>query len=194
MMLLPLVAAAIWTSTSTANPPPIPGAQEDAHRVPTMVRHRCCLRMIPTIWFERNRDIIKPVNYLLLDEIGRVLREKGDIKRVRIEGYTDNTERDPDELSRRRAAAVMAYLTDRQVDSGRLVLVGFGSRCPHEPNRSPDSRANNRRVDVTILERDGVVLDAPRCRDAASETGLRFKAPGSGAPSPSSSEPCSLFP
>lgn len=135
-----------------------------------------CLVILDTsrIFFERRSAEIKPVSFQVLDELVRVLTTTPAIKRVRIEGHTDGTEPDGDELSWRRSVAVMLYVIGRGIEPWRLVTAGFGSRCPRRPNDTADNRSINRRADFVILQQDGVLLNPPACRDPASEKGLIF--------------------
>ncbi len=77
---------------------------------------------------------------------------------VRIEGHTDDTPirtsrfRSNWELSTSRATQVIAYLqNDLGLPASRLSAAGYGEFHPRVPNTSPDSRAQNRRVDLVIL-------------------------------------------
>ena len=117
------------------------------------------------IFFDFDRDSIKPLSFPVLDEVVRVLKARPDIRKMRVEGHTDNRGRDIYnlDLSRRRAQAVVVYLIDHGVDPWRLTSAGFGLRCPIGPNDSPDHRAQNRRVDFIIMEQEGVALEPPKC-------------------------------
>ena len=73
---------------------------------------------------------------------------------VEVAGHTDDVG-DPvanAELSRRRAAAVAAYLVDQGIDGERLMARGAGQDEPIDTNDTPEGRANNRRVELTALE------------------------------------------
>ncbi|MCL4767650.1 MAG: OmpA family protein [Hyphomicrobiaceae bacterium] len=71
---------------------------------------------------------------------------------IAIEGHTD-AEGSPDrnqQLSERRAEAVVDYLVARGIPAGRLKAVGYGASRPVAPNDSPDSRAMNRRIEFIV--------------------------------------------
>jgi chemotaxis protein MotB len=77
---------------------------------------------------------------------------------VRIEGHTDDTPirtsrfRSNWELSTARATQVIAYLqSDMGLAATRLSAAGYGEFHPRVPNTSPEARAENRRVDLVIL-------------------------------------------
>ncbi len=118
------------------------------------------------IFFEFDKDTILPVSFPILDEVARVLKVRPDIKRMRIEGHTDNYGSDAYnlDLSHRRAASVMVYLVEHGIETFRLTSAGFGFRCPLVDNDTPDNRAKNRRVDFIILEQEGVQHEEPKCK------------------------------
>lgn len=76
---------------------------------------------------------------------------------VEVEGYTDNlpikSSRFPSnwELSSARASSVARLFIDRGVEPARLSVVGSASNKPVASNDTPEGRARNRRVTVTIL-------------------------------------------
>jgi chemotaxis protein MotB len=77
---------------------------------------------------------------------------------VRIEGHTDDTPirnsrfRSNWELSTARATEVIAYLQhDLHIPADRLSAAGYGEFHPRVANTSLEARAQNRRVDLVIL-------------------------------------------
>jgi OOP family OmpA-OmpF porin len=76
--------------------------------------------------------------------------------RLRIAGHTDaQGDRGSNRvLSLARANAVRSYLASRTVSPARLVAVGYGAERPLGPNRTPEGRRLNRRIEFTV-ERDG---------------------------------------
>jgi outer membrane protein OmpA-like peptidoglycan-associated protein len=118
------------------------------------------------IFFDFDKDTIKPISFGILDEVVQVLQARLDIKRMQIEGHTDNKGSDPYNLnlSNKRAASVVRYLKEHGVSADRLSSIGFGFRCPLVSNATPDGQAQNRRVDFIILEQDGVEPIPPTCK------------------------------
>lgn len=91
----------------------------------------------------------------VLGAVSRLLDEHPEIRRLRVEGHTDDTG-DASfnfDLSQRRATAVLQWLVQHGVDEGRLVREGFGSTRPLATNLTEQGRLENRRVAFTILER-----------------------------------------
>jgi outer membrane protein OmpA-like peptidoglycan-associated protein len=72
---------------------------------------------------------------------------------VEVQGFTDSTG-DPQlnlELSRKRAAAVVRYLTlDKKIPLFRVQTLGYGEENPSGDNKTRDGRKENRRVEVKL--------------------------------------------
>jgi OmpA-OmpF porin, OOP family len=106
------------------------------------------------VHFGTNNAELKPDAEQLLDEVVDVLVKHPEIRRVRVEGHTDNRG-NPQlnlQLSKARAQAVMQYLVKQGVDAARLESEGYGATQPLVPNLTPANRAKNRRVTLRILE------------------------------------------
>jgi outer membrane protein OmpA-like peptidoglycan-associated protein len=76
---------------------------------------------------------------------------------IEVRGYTDSTGDAAAnlELSRRRAAAVVRYLTlDRKIPLFRVNVMGYGTEAPAADNKTRDGRKQNRRVDVSLFAPD----------------------------------------
>ena len=101
------------------------------------------------IYFDVNKDIVKPESYGTLKDIATILNEVPDVK-VKIVGHTDSDGQDAAnlDLSKRRAASVKAELSNSfGVNGDRLVSDGMGKSQPVAPNDSPVNKALNRRVE-----------------------------------------------
>lgn len=78
---------------------------------------------------------------------------------VRVEGHTDSTPisspRYPSnwELSTARASSVLARLLDNGIAPERLSAAGYGGFQPVADNATLEGRAQNRRVDIVIVNR-----------------------------------------
>jgi len=101
------------------------------------------------IYFDVNKDIVKPESYGTLKEIAKVLNEVPDVK-VKIIGHTDSDGADAAnlDLSKRRAASVKNELVSNfNVNGDRLVTDGLGESQPVTSNDTPSNKALNRRVE-----------------------------------------------
>jgi outer membrane protein OmpA-like peptidoglycan-associated protein len=115
------------------------------------------------IQFALDSAVILPDSFGLLTEIADTLIRHGEIKRVEVQGHTDNSGT-PDHnkiLSEQRAEAVVAWLTQHGVTSDRLVARGYGQEKPLVPNVTAGNRAQNRRVQFIILEKDAAAPAPP---------------------------------
>ena len=67
-----------------------------------------------------------------------------------IEGHADSvgTEEYNQELSEKRAKAIVEYLVKKGIDPLRLTTKGYGFNKPAAPNDTPENRARNRRVEI----------------------------------------------
>ena len=102
------------------------------------------------IYFDVNKDIVKPESYGTLKEIAAVLNENPAVK-VRIVGHTDSDGADPAnlDLSKRRGASVKNELVKVfSIDAARLESDGMGETQPVAPNDTPVNKALNRRVEL----------------------------------------------
>ncbi len=105
------------------------------------------------IYFDVNKDVVKPESYGTLKEIAAILNEVPDVQ-VSIVGHTDSDGADAAnlDLSKRRAAAVKKELINSfGVNGDRLVTDGLGESQPVAPNDSPANKALNRRVEFIKL-------------------------------------------
>lgn len=102
--------------------------------------------------FDIGRADIKPALRPVLDQFAQGLDPK---MRVRIVGHTDSTGSDAinDPLSLDRAASTRSYLAARGVDPARIRIEGHGARQPIASNDTERGRAQNRRVEIYVGER-----------------------------------------
>ncbi len=103
------------------------------------------------IQFESAKYIIKPLSYVILEHVARVLNENPNYL-VEVQGHTDNLG-DPAKnqtLSENRANAVREYLISKGIDPKRLTSNGYGQMRPVAENTTIEGRAKNRRVEFIV--------------------------------------------
>lgn len=90
----------------------------------------------------------------MLDAAARTLAANPNA-RARLEGHTDNRgdEQQNQSLSQRRAEAVRSYLVRQGVRETQLSAVGMAARHPIADNDTPEGRAQNRRVELVVVQR-----------------------------------------
>jgi OmpA-OmpF porin, OOP family len=88
----------------------------------------------------------------ILQAVFKILADHPEIKKVRVEGHTDN--RGPlavnMKLSAERAASVVKWFVDHGIARDRLTSEGFGPKRPTGPNTTEAGRRDNRRVEFHI--------------------------------------------
>jgi outer membrane protein OmpA-like peptidoglycan-associated protein len=115
------------------------------------------IRIRKKVHFATGKAEIRPDSTQLLSQVAGVIIEHPEIKKIRIEGHTDNrgSSRYNRKLSQKRAESVMEYLINKGVSPDRLQAKGYGESRPIRPNFSARNRRKNRRVEFRILKREG---------------------------------------
>lgn len=108
------------------------------------------------IYFESGSAQIKPESFGVLDLVAQTLIDNAGV-RVRIAGHTDSDGSSSynQGLSERRANSVLDYLVRKGVPANTLTAIGHGEESPVVPNTSAANKAQNRRIEFTVL---GVAL------------------------------------
>ena len=112
--------------------------------------------------FEFDKATLAPNAKTLLDEVGKALAGRTDIK-VEIAGHTDAKGSDlyNESLSRRRADSVRQYFIGQGIEAGRMTTMGYGETQPVADNETEAGRELNRRVELKITEGGAGVTVAP---------------------------------
>jgi outer membrane protein OmpA-like peptidoglycan-associated protein len=163
--------------------PGAPHPDPNRNGCPGLVRvSGCQIQINSPVFFATNRDQILPRSFPVLQAVGDALRATPDIRRVSIEGHTDDVGDDARnmDLSNRRAASVQRWMVEHQVEAGRLEFHGFGETRPLRAvtglrgRAQRDARSQNRRVDFRIVD--------PVCREGAAAGAAAGAASGTAAP------------
>ena len=89
-----------------------------------------------------------------LDALAEYLRLNPQAE-VRIVGHTDDfggSLEETQRISEQRAQAVVEYLVQRGISRARLLASGMGARQPIADNRTAAGRAQNRRVEIVVVQ------------------------------------------
>ncbi|MCS7082777.1 MAG: OmpA family protein [Bacteroidetes bacterium] len=112
--------------------------------------------MLDSVTFYSGQARLRPEAYPILNRVAELL-QKESIKRVWVEGHTDNvpiaTAQFPSnwELSGARAAGVVRYLIQHsRLNPERFAAAGYADTRPVASNDTPAGRAQNRRVEIRI--------------------------------------------
>lgn len=110
------------------------------------------LNMPENITFGFDRSDLQSQFYPVLDNVANTLREYNQTI-VEVAGHTDSKGTDAynQALSERRAASVGNYLMSKGLMRDRFILVGAGESRPVASNDTESGRAQNRRVEITLV-------------------------------------------
>jgi outer membrane protein OmpA-like peptidoglycan-associated protein len=106
------------------------------------------------VFFATGKDTILSKSFPVLNAVADALKAEPEVKKVMIEGHTDNKGKASKnmELSDRRARSVMNYLIGKGVAADRLDAQGYGDSKPVASNKTSNGRAANRRVEFHIVD------------------------------------------
>jgi outer membrane protein OmpA-like peptidoglycan-associated protein len=110
------------------------------------------LEMPSGITFGFNSSDVNSQFYPVLDRVANTLVQYNQTI-VNVAGHTDSVGSDSYNmnLSKERADSVAQYLQSRGVNGQRLNTVGYGESRPVDTNNTEAGRANNRRVEITLV-------------------------------------------
>jgi OOP family OmpA-OmpF porin len=109
------------------------------------------------IQFEVNKAVIKPESFSLLHDIGEVIKQNPQVKKLSIEGHAsaEGDAKKNKKLSDERAKSVVKHLVEKEgIDAARMTAKGWGVEKPIAPNDNEEGREKNRRVEFLVVEQD----------------------------------------
>lgn len=104
------------------------------------------------IYFDYDKAEIRAEHNDYLNRLIRVVKGHTDL-RVLVTGHTDSDGSDHynDELSKRRAQAIIDYFVAHGLKADRLQFDFKGEKAPADSNTTPEGRQRNRRVDFKFI-------------------------------------------
>lgn len=104
------------------------------------------------IYFESDQYALDSSYYDDLKAIARILKSHSDL-RLKIEGHTDGdgSESYNLNLSKQRAAQIIAYLVSIGITSDRMVQAYDGEKKPIDSNLTEEGKQRNRRVELSFI-------------------------------------------
>jgi outer membrane protein OmpA-like peptidoglycan-associated protein len=114
------------------------------------------IQILDRVEFESGKAQLRSESDAVLTAVAKLLEERPDITKLSVEGHTDSqgARQFNVELSRNRAAAVVAWLVDHGVAAARLTSTGLGPERPIDTNDNSAGRQANRRVEFRIVQLD----------------------------------------
>ena len=116
------------------------------------VGNNITLDMPGGVTFATNSSDINANFYTVLDQVATTLGEFNQTV-IEVAGHTDSTGARAYNmtLSERRAGSVLSYLSGRGIARERMIAVGAGPDHPVDTNDTSEGRAQNRRVEITLV-------------------------------------------
>lgn len=143
-------------------------AMIDAGQLELVTRNgRLVLQLSNDVLFDSGQTAIKPAGRSALLQVAKVLATVQG-RTFQVAGHTDNVPiqnvRFPSnwELSTARALEVVKLLVAQGVAPGELSAAGFGEFDPIADNDTPDGRAKNRRIEITLQPNLDELVAAPQ--------------------------------
>src|SRR5687768_1581246 len=121
------------------------------------------------LFFDSGRAALKETGKEVLKKVADAMKSYED-KAIRVVGHTDNVPITKGlqkvfpsnwELSAARATTVVRFLQDAGIEPERLLATGRAEYAPVAPNDSPEGRQKNRRIEITLIDRN-LLQEAPK--------------------------------
>ncbi|MEO7044152.1 MAG: OmpA family protein, partial [Ferruginibacter sp.] len=109
--------------------------------------------VLNNINFATGKAVVDTKNSADLDKLIQFLKDNPGL-RLEIQGHTDNVGSVANNiaLSQKRANVIVAYLVQHGIEKERLIAKGYGPSKPIADNASPEGKAQNRRVEMKLIE------------------------------------------
>ncbi|HVZ73261.1 MAG TPA: OmpA family protein [Polyangia bacterium] len=155
-------------------------ALTDSGKLKVEIReNRMIIALGDKILFDPGKTALKPEGKDALTQVTAVLKDMQN-RNFQVAGHTDNDPikskqfRSNWDLSTARAVEVVGFMISQGLDGKRLSAAGYADQSPVAPNDTPDNKAKNRRIEITLVPNlddlppidDALKSDAP----AASAT------------------------
>ena len=109
---------------------------------------------LKNIYFDFDKTTLKKESFVELNKVVDFLKQNPHVE-IEISGHTDSKGSDEYNLnlSQGRSQSVVDYIVSQGIDSYRLTAHGYGETQPIETNDTDEGRANNRRVEFTVVKK-----------------------------------------
>ncbi|MDH5380566.1 MAG: OmpA family protein [Cyclobacteriaceae bacterium] len=110
--------------------------------------------VLKNIYFDFDKTTLKSESFVELNKVVLFLNDNPTLE-IELSGHTDSKGSDSynEQLSQGRAESVVEYLIEQGIDSFRLIPKGYGESKPVATNNTEEGRAENRRVEFTVLSK-----------------------------------------
>jgi chemotaxis protein MotB len=155
----------------------------DAGKLKVEIReNRMIIALGDKILFDPGKTDLKPEGKDALKQVSEVLKELQN-RNFQVAGHTDNIPikskkfRSNWDLSTARAVEVVNFMMSSGLDGKRLSAAGYADESPVAPNDTPENKAKNRRIEITLVPNlddlppiDDALKDAPTAAAAPDKT------------------------
>jgi outer membrane protein OmpA-like peptidoglycan-associated protein len=109
---------------------------------------------LKNVYFDFDKTTLKSESFVELDKVVDFLQKNPTVE-IEIAGHTDfkGTDDYKNNLSQGRCQSVVDYLSSQGEDNFRLTPHGYGESKPIDTNDTDAGRANNRRVEFTVMKK-----------------------------------------
>ena len=113
------------------------------------------------VYFDTAKYNVNSASQTLLNKMSNIMKEYNQTN-VIVAGHTDSVGSEANNLtlSQNRANAVTNYMVGTGLSSGRFTTVWYGETQPSASNDTAQGRAQNRRVQLTIVPNDQMKEEA----------------------------------
>jgi chemotaxis protein MotB len=146
----------------------------DAGKLQVEIReNRMIVRLGDKILFDPGKTDLKPEGKDALTQVTAVLKTLQN-RNFQVAGHTDNIPiksakfRSNWDLSTARAVEVVNFMIGAGMEGKRLSAAGYAAEAPVAPNDTPENKAKNRRIEITLVPNlddlppiDDALKDAP---------------------------------
>jgi outer membrane protein OmpA-like peptidoglycan-associated protein len=103
------------------------------------------------ILFKANKTSLVSSSYPLLDSLVSIINNNPEYY-ITVDGHTDSSGNSKSniKLSQKRAEAIRDYLLKKEIAPERVIARGYGDTKPIVDNKTVESRAKNRRVEINL--------------------------------------------
>ena len=129
----------------------------DAGKLQVEIReNRMIVRLGDKILFDPGKTELKPEGKEALAQVTTVLKDIPG-RNYQVAGHTDNIPikskrfRSNWDLSTERAVEVVNFMIGSGLDAKRLSAAGYADQSPVAPNDTPENKAKNRRIEITLV-------------------------------------------
>ena len=126
------------------------------------LKGKLTVNMVDAVLFDSGQAEVKKEGLDVLQKVVDILKDVEN-KVIRIEGHTDNVKisgalarKYPTnwELSAARAINVTRFLQKQGIGPGKLSAVAYGPYNPVATNETPEGRAQNRRIEISLVDEE----------------------------------------